>query len=96
MGEEIGSPGLAEVCRQHAALLAADIFIASEGPRLHADRPTLFLGSRGCINFKLHVQGRDRAYHSGLLAVSGYSHHCHSTFSRGLEQTCAATHFCRH
>lgn len=65
MGEEIGSPGLAEVCRQHAALLAADIFIASDGPRLHADKPTLFLGSRGCINFKLHVQGRDRAYHSG-------------------------------
>lgn len=65
MGEEIGSPGLSELCRQHAALLAADIFIASDGPRLHADRPTLFLGSRGCINFKLHVQARDRAYHSG-------------------------------
>lgn len=65
MGEEIGSPGLADVCRQHAVLLAADIFIASDGPRLHADSPTLFLGSRGCINFKLHMQGRDRAYHSG-------------------------------
>lgn len=65
MGEEISSPGLAEICLRHRRRLAADIFIASDGPRLNAERPTLFLGSRGCINFRLSLQARQQAYHSG-------------------------------
>ncbi|MEE3661672.1 M20 family metallopeptidase [Brenneria sp. g21c3] len=65
MGEEIGSPGLAAICRRYKPQLAADIFIASDGPRLNADRPTLFLGSRGCINFRLSIRARNQAYHSG-------------------------------
>ena len=43
-GEEIGSPGLAEFCARHRAELAADLLIASDGPRVAADRPTVFLG----------------------------------------------------
>ncbi|SLM64085.1 MULTISPECIES: M20 family metallopeptidase [Dickeya] len=65
MGEEVSSPGLAEVCRQYAQILNADIFIASDGPRLNAERPTLFLGSRGCVNFRLTLHARDKDYHSG-------------------------------
>lgn len=65
MGEEISSPGLAEICQQQQALLRADLFIASDGPRLNAERPTLFLGSRGCVNFRLTINARDNAYHSG-------------------------------
>ncbi|MDF0605449.1 M20 family metallopeptidase [Neisseriaceae bacterium TC5R-5] len=65
MGEEISSPGLAELCRQYQQRLAADIFIASDGPRLNAERPTLFLGSRGCCNFRLSLSAREQAYHSG-------------------------------
>ncbi|AUQ24515.1 M20 family metallopeptidase [Dickeya zeae] len=65
MGEEISSPGLADVCRQHAQALQADLFIASDGPRLNAERPTLFLGSRGCVNFRLTIHARERDYHSG-------------------------------
>lgn len=65
MGEEISSPGLAEICRHQAELLRADLFIASDGPRLNAERPTLFLGSRGCVNFRLTIHARDNAYHSG-------------------------------
>ena len=65
MGEEAGSPGLAEFCRQQQAALRADLFVASDGPRVHADHPTLFLGSRGAVNFSLRVQPRQRAYHSG-------------------------------
>ncbi|WP_312240665.1 M20 family metallopeptidase [Pantoea sp.] len=65
MGEEISSPGLAEICREQQALLRADLFIASDGPRLNAERPTLFLGSRGCVNFRLTINARDNAYHSG-------------------------------
>lgn len=65
MGEETGSPGLKEVCQDNAALLKADLLIASDGPRLSADRPTLFLGSRGCINFDLSIESRSGAHHSG-------------------------------
>lgn len=65
MGEEISSPGLAQLCQQHQDLLRADLFIASDGPRVNAVRPTLFLGSRGAANFRLTVNARDNAYHSG-------------------------------
>ncbi|QUG75738.1 M20/M25/M40 family metallo-hydrolase [Erwinia sp. E602] len=65
MGEEVSSPGLADLCRREAEKLRADIFIASDGPRLNAQRPTLFLGSRGAVNFRLSIHARDRDYHSG-------------------------------
>lgn len=65
MGEEAGSPGLAAFCQQQRDALRADLFIASDGPRVNAARPTLFLGSRGAINFSLKVNSRPRAYHSG-------------------------------
>ncbi len=42
-GEEVGSPGLREICRNHKDKLAADVLIASDGPRLAPDRPTIFL-----------------------------------------------------
>lgn len=65
LGEEISSPGLAEICEHYKEELHADLFIASDGPRLNELRPTLFLGSRGCINFRLSVHARDKDYHSG-------------------------------
>ena len=65
MGEEPGSPGLDAFCAAHRTDLAADLLIASDGPRLAADRPTLFLGSRGAFNIELTVAPRDRAHHSG-------------------------------
>ena len=65
MGEEAGSPGLNEVCAQHRELLAADLFLASDGPRVAASRATMFLGSRGVFNFDLHVKLREGGHHSG-------------------------------
>ena len=65
MGEEAGSPGLARFCEEHREALRADLFVASDGPRINVERPTLFLGSRGAINFSLTVRARDKAYHSG-------------------------------
>lgn len=65
MGEEDGSPGLNEICAQYRDWLAADLFIASDGPRISAARPTLFLGSRGVFNFELRVNLREGAHHSG-------------------------------
>ena len=65
MGEETGSPGLAEFCRAERARLAADVLIASDGPRLRADRPTVFLGSRGVANVDLLLHCREGGHHSG-------------------------------
>jgi acetylornithine deacetylase/succinyl-diaminopimelate desuccinylase-like protein len=74
-GEETGSPGLAELFRAEAAALKSDVLIASDGPRLRADRPTIFCGARGLINFDLRVALREGAHHSGnwggLLAEPG-------------------------
>lgn len=64
-GEEAGSPGLAAFCEAQRDALAADVFIASDGPRLSAQRPTLFMGSRGAVNFELTLRARERGYHSG-------------------------------
>ncbi|MFM2481076.1 M20 family metallopeptidase [Celerinatantimonas sp. YJH-8] len=75
MGEEAGSPGLAEFCQLHQAQLKADLFIGSDGPRVGAEYPTVFLGSRGSLNFDLRVNLRPGSYHSGnwggLLANAG-------------------------
>lgn len=65
MGEEDGSPGLNEVCAANRELLAADLFIASDGPRVSASRATMFLGSRGVFNFDLHLKLREGGHHSG-------------------------------
>lgn len=65
MGEESGSQGLREIAETHAELLAADVLIASDGPRVGAERPTIFLGARGSKNFHLRCQPRDGAHHSG-------------------------------
>lgn len=64
-GEEIDSPGLEAVCAAEKDFLAGDLFLASDGPRVAADRPTIFLGSRGELNFQLEVDLRDGAHHSG-------------------------------
>ncbi|GAB2975777.1 M20 family metallopeptidase [Amycolatopsis acidiphila] len=64
-GEEAGSPGLRQVCALRPDELAADVFIASDGPRVAAGRPTLFLGSRGSTPFTLRLDLRDGAHHSG-------------------------------
>ncbi len=74
-GEETGSPGLRDVCEREREALSADLFLASDGPRLAASRPTLFLGARGAFNFNLTVDLREGGHHSGnwggLLANPG-------------------------
>jgi acetylornithine deacetylase/succinyl-diaminopimelate desuccinylase-like protein len=76
MGEETGSKGLAELVAAQKADFAADVLIASDGPRAKQDRPTLTLGCRGAVNFDLVVNLREGAHHSGnwggLLANPGF------------------------
>ena len=64
-GEETGSPGLAAFCAAQRDALAADVLIASDGPRMARERPTVFLGSRGVANFELGLTLREGAHHSG-------------------------------
>ncbi len=63
--EEIGSPDLAQVCQSLHQELAADLLLASDGPRLSADRPTVFLGCRGGVRIHLDVNLREGGNHSG-------------------------------
>ncbi len=63
--EEMGSRGLRAFCEGHAKKLAADVLIASDGPRLDPARTTVVLGSRGIINFELALKLREGAHHSG-------------------------------
>ena len=63
--EESGSTGLWELCARHRGELSADVLIASDGPRVTAGQPTVFLGARGCAWFTLRVPLRERSYHSG-------------------------------
>jgi acetylornithine deacetylase/succinyl-diaminopimelate desuccinylase-like protein len=65
MGEEIGSPGLCEFCEAYKEYFISDVLIASDGPRVAIDVPTIFLGSRGALNFELEVNYRSGAHHSG-------------------------------
>jgi acetylornithine deacetylase/succinyl-diaminopimelate desuccinylase-like protein len=64
-GEEIGSPGIHEFCERHRDRLAADLLLASDGPRLAARRPTLYMGSRGAMNLEFDLTLREGGHHSG-------------------------------
>lgn len=65
MGEETGSGGLHQLVDTHRSAFAADVLIASDGPRVSADTPTLTLGARGAINIELQVNLHNGAHHSG-------------------------------
>ncbi len=64
-GEEVGSPGLNRLAEDHRQTLRADVLLASDGPRVRPDRPTVFLGSRGGINFDVTCALREGGHHSG-------------------------------
>lgn len=64
--EERGSGGLRAFVAAHAALLAADVLIASDGPRVAPDVPTIATGTRGTFHFDLVAGGaRAGGVHSG-------------------------------
>jgi acetylornithine deacetylase/succinyl-diaminopimelate desuccinylase-like protein len=75
MAEETGSVGLHDCIRAHKADFAADLFLASDGPRVSAERPTIVLGNRGGALFDLVCDLREGGHHSGnwggLLADPG-------------------------
>ena len=74
-GEECGSPGLKQFCDENNEMLNADVFVASDGPRISPNVPTVFMGSRGAFNFTMSLELREGGHHSGnwggLLANPG-------------------------
>jgi acetylornithine deacetylase/succinyl-diaminopimelate desuccinylase-like protein len=65
MAEERGSRGLREFVAAHARELAADVLIASDGPRVEPDIPTIATGTRGTWHFDLVLRLRPGGVHSG-------------------------------
>jgi len=65
MAEEMGSPGLREFCFAEKDMLAADLLIASDGPRLSTEVPDIRLGTRGGLNIRMRLDYREGGHHSG-------------------------------
>ena len=65
MSEERGSTGLKEFVASHTKELAADVLIASDGPRVAAAIPTVTTGTRGSWGCDLSVRLRPGGVHSG-------------------------------
>ena len=63
--EERGSIGLREFVAANRAALAADVLIASDGPRVMPEVPTIATGTRGTYHFDLVVDLRPGGVHSG-------------------------------
>ena len=64
-GEESGSKGLPAFVEARREALAADVLLASDGPRMHSSVPTLSVGTRGSVHFDLVVDVRPGGVHSG-------------------------------
>ncbi len=65
MAEERGSRGLRDFVAAHREALAADVLIASDGPRVEPSLPTIATGTRGTFHFDLVAKLRDGGVHSG-------------------------------
>jgi acetylornithine deacetylase/succinyl-diaminopimelate desuccinylase-like protein len=63
--EERGSTGLRTFVGEQADRLAADVLIASDGPRVMPEVPTIATGTRGTYHFDLVVDLRPGGVHSG-------------------------------
>ncbi len=63
--EEIGSPHLAEILRENADLLKADLWLICDGPVHQSRKLQLFFGNRGVIGLEMTVYGPTRPLHSG-------------------------------
>lgn len=65
MGEEAGSPGLRKFLEDKKDILAADVFIALDGPRQSMEVADITLGTRGGLGVDLVVDLREGSHHSG-------------------------------
>jgi acetylornithine deacetylase/succinyl-diaminopimelate desuccinylase-like protein len=71
--EEVGSPHLAGLVRQHAARLACDLVVWSDGPVHDSGRATMTFGVRGIVQFELVARGAATDLHSGNWGGVGHN-----------------------
>lgn len=65
--EEVGSPNLAAFCKEHKAMLKADLILVSDTGMIASDIPSITVGLRGLAYLQVEVTGPDRDLHSGLF-----------------------------
>jgi len=63
--EEAGSPRLARIFSDHAALLSADLWLLLDGPVHQTRRMALYFGARGVTDLQITLYGPSRPLHSG-------------------------------
>jgi acetylornithine deacetylase/succinyl-diaminopimelate desuccinylase-like protein len=63
--EEVGSPNIAGVVRQHADKLRADLVVTADGPMHPSGHGTILYGVRGVASFELRARTAKRDAHSG-------------------------------
>jgi acetylornithine deacetylase/succinyl-diaminopimelate desuccinylase-like protein len=63
--EEIGSPSLPALVREHHADLACDVALSADGGMWRPDRPSLNLSARGIAAMEFTVRGPEKDLHSG-------------------------------
>lgn len=65
--EEIGSPNIAAILREHRDLLQADYSFSADGGQVGLDTPGLVLALRGAVALEVTVRGGEIDLHSGLF-----------------------------
>ena len=63
--EEIGSPSLTALVRDHREALACDVVLSADGGMWRAERPSLNLSARGMAGLAFTVRGPAKDLHSG-------------------------------
>lgn len=64
-GEEIGSPGLEPLLRDHPDLFKADFVLSADGAMWRIDEPSITVSSRGLVGLEFTLNSASKDLHSG-------------------------------
>ena len=65
--EEIGSPSMAQWCKDNKKRLAADVILVSDTGMIAPNIPSITVGLRGLTYLQIEVTGPNRDLHSGIF-----------------------------
>jgi len=65
--EEIGSPHMAQFCRDFKEILQSDIILVSDTSMISLDCPSITVGLRGLAYMEVEVTGPNQDLHSGIF-----------------------------
>src|SRR5699024_8116396 len=68
--EEIGSPNLYPLLKDHADRFDADLTVISDSGMVENDQPTILYGVKGFTGLEIQVKGPNRDLHSGIYGGS--------------------------